>query len=253
MLLIKNYSINMKEQKNGFNIKWGYFTIGCVLGGVGMVLLVIVMSFLLLIPIRIGSSTSSSSSSGGYSTDVCWNRVQEMYEKCGDVGPFMPSTSTKCIGGEINYYWPNGCKGNKNAQVCTQMIIDLTQDEINQYKLWVSDGRPAINGCNSSATSSSNSNLSCLELKAQVTQELVKLNFCDKDSDCKLAYPGCPFGCHMYLNNNYSTNDVTEITSKYFNRKECSTCIYDCMTPPTVSEIKCISGKCTDTRLKNAN
>ncbi len=57
---------------------------------------------------------------------VCWNRV----------------TSNN---GQL--YWPNGCKGTPNADICTQVVVPLTSSEITQYDAWVSAGSPMYQGC----------------------------------------------------------------------------------------------------------
>ncbi len=71
---------------------------------------------------------------------TCWNRVQQ-----GQGG--TPG----------NYYWPNGCKGNPNAQVCTQAIVNLTEKEMRQYKIWISQGSPLQPVCGMATETPKNS------------------------------------------------------------------------------------------------
>ena len=53
------------------------------------------------------------------STTICWNRV---------------------VGGSGTAYWPDGCKGDPNATVCTKNITQLTQEELALHNQWVGSG-----------------------------------------------------------------------------------------------------------------
>lgn len=58
--------------------------------------------------------------------NICWNRVVE-------------------FDGKFN--WPDGCKGDPNAQGCVQVLVPLTDEELTGYKTWISNGKPYLPGC----------------------------------------------------------------------------------------------------------
>lgn len=66
------------------------------------------------------------------SQGTCWNRVQQGQEQDGTSG---------------NYYWPSGCKGNPTLQMCTQAIVQLSEEEEYTYTAWINSGKPYIPNC----------------------------------------------------------------------------------------------------------
>ncbi len=58
--------------------------------------------------------------------EICWNRVTE-------------------FDGKLN--WPDGCKGNPNAQGCAAVLVPLTEEELTGYNAWISNGKPFIPNC----------------------------------------------------------------------------------------------------------
>lgn len=72
---------------------------------------------------------SPSVSPDSVSTNYCWNLVQESPE--------------------FGIYWPDGCNTPETSQdaVCAQVIIELTEKEIEGYRTWQAAGEPIIPGC----------------------------------------------------------------------------------------------------------
>lgn len=87
----------------------------------------------------------------------------------------------------------------------------------------------------------------CEEAKTEISDLLDKANYCEKSEDCKVIHLGCPFDCYNFVNKNSNSQNIQLAYSEY--EKQCSTCIYMCIEPPTSNEIKCINKKCTNTRL----
>lgn len=51
------------------------------------------------------------------------------------------------------YYWPDSCKGVvREAVMCAQVIIGLTDEENAEYQTWVKNGKPPQVGCQASPT-----------------------------------------------------------------------------------------------------
>lgn len=62
-------------------------------------------------------------------TEYCWNKVVE-------------------VEGETPY-WPNACNTAETAQdeVCAQVIIELTEEQLAEYEGWKAVGKPELIGC----------------------------------------------------------------------------------------------------------
>jgi len=109
----------------------------------------------------LGSASVSPTTSTGV---VCWN--------------YAVKTGTQ-------YYWPNGCKGTPNQDICTMVVINLTQSEITQYEAWVAAGSPTYQGCGSVTATKAPGTCSAR---------------CNNDADCGSGYcyhppmPTCPAG-----------------------------------------------------------
>lgn len=43
--------------------------------------------------------------------------------------------------------WMNGCRGRITNGACTMAIVRLSESELNQYRQWISNGKPDIPGC----------------------------------------------------------------------------------------------------------
>lgn len=50
---------------------------------------------------------------------------------------------------ENRYYWPDGCRGEKRRDFCTQVLVELNTKDVIEYKKWEALGKPPINGCGS--------------------------------------------------------------------------------------------------------
>lgn len=59
-----------------------------------------------------------------YNTQICWNKVIKQDEE---------------------FYWPDGCKGDPNLNICTLVLTKLTPEEINAYKAWINEGSKTDN------------------------------------------------------------------------------------------------------------
>jgi len=95
-----------------------------------------------------------------------------------------------------------------------------------------------------------NSESNCSQLEAQIQALIDQENHCQQDSDCVVGEGFfCPFGCYNLFNKDNKEVDLNQIIAevKEYNNI-CPTCVYKCMIPPTAAEIKCVAGKCTDTR-----
>ena len=62
---------------------------------------------------------------------------------------------------------------------------------------------------------------------------------CSTDTDCKLVYLGCPFGCGIAINSVHE-QDVIDATENY-NKKSCAKCMYKCKH---VISAQCVEGQC---------
>lgn len=95
-----------------------------------------------------------------------------------------------------------------------------------------------------------NSESNCSQLETQIQALIDQENHCQQDSDCVVGEGFfCPFGCYSLFNKDNKEADLTKIRAeaKEYNNI-CPTCVYRCMIPPTAAEIKCVAGKCADTR-----
>lgn len=59
-------------------------------------------------------------------TTVCWNKVIQSDEV---------------------YQWPDSCRGNPRADVCAQLLVPLSPDELSSYQQWASAGGQFIPNC----------------------------------------------------------------------------------------------------------
>ena len=73
----------------------------------------------------------------------------------------------------------------------------------------------------------------------EVTQEVLRANYCTVDSDCVLVNFGCPFNCGSYVNKGTDIERLSGLVSDYLSTA--TNCIPSC--PPFVSPA-CSNGKC---------
>ncbi|MFH0951780.1 MAG: hypothetical protein V1838_01175 [Patescibacteria group bacterium] len=90
----------------------------------------------------------------------------------------------------------------------------------------------------------------CTVMENIIQGHLAAANYCQQDSDCvMLAKYWCPFGCYNLLNKEVDTGQIDKEVQQY--DEACLRCVYDCMTPPEMADIKCIKEKCVDIRFNN--
>lgn len=86
------------------------------------------------------------------------------------------------------------------------------------------------------------SNDYCRNMENRIRGSFDKLNYCQCDSDCKIADIDCPFG-NTLINKNANTSNMKRRLLQY--QKTCGICIYDIVTPKA-KDIKCKNNKCID-------
>lgn len=98
------------------------------------------------------------------------------------------------------------------------------------------------------------SELNADDLEAEIKNLIEQANYCEVDLDCELLSEefslGCPFGCFNLVNKNADFSKILDFSKKYF-ELENVICDYSCMSEPSLEEIKCVEGKCVDTRFNS--
>jgi hypothetical protein len=72
------------------------------------------------------SQFNANNQNKSYAKNVCWNFVNNL---------------------EGTYYWANGCKGNPDAEVCTQALVSLSAEEKQQYLNWLVSDQSLPSAC----------------------------------------------------------------------------------------------------------
>lgn len=75
--------------------------------------------------------------------------------------------------------------------------------------------------------------------REEIRELINSSSFCNDNSECKLVYLGCPFGCATAINVN-KEQKVVEATQSY-HAKSCSKCMYKCKHYSTA---QCINNIC---------
>ncbi|MCD4705435.1 hypothetical protein K8R66_05160 [bacterium] len=82
----------------------------------------------------------------------------------------------------------------------------------------------------------------CDESKKEIWALIKSKNYCNTDSDCKINFEPCPFGCGFLVNKDADLSDMKNEIKIY--RKKCLSCKDDCRLLPDQENIKCINSKC---------
>jgi hypothetical protein len=77
-----------------------------------------------------------------------------------------------------------------------------------------------IGGCNSAS---------------KVRKQIDEANYCETENDCKNIGSKCPFGCHIYVNNDEALR-ITDLVLSYEPR--CTNTCIQCV------EVECVNSKC---------
>lgn len=90
----------------------------------------------------------------------------------------------------------------------------------------------------------------CDQREKQIMALISAANYCQAASDCvAVAIYDCPFGCYLLYNKEANLTQIETEISEY--HQVCPKCMADCMMPPETNDIRCMAGKCVDTRLDN--
>lgn len=79
------------------------------------------------------------------------------------------------------------------------------------------------------------------DYKLFITNQIASGKSCKADSDCVIAFPGCPFGCGMPMNAESSTQ-IKATVAEYYKKFPDSICKYKCAAFP--EKTKCINNIC---------
>lgn len=137
---------------------------GLILSVVSVVIVVVILLILL------NNNNNLTQTNSTYSVDTCWHRVFNL-----DSG---------------EYYWPDGCKGNKSAEFCTQALVQLNESEIAQYLNWKKAGSPEISGCVPNRNIFENDLSESDSMKFFTMEEVSRGN---TSENCYVAYKGQVF------------------------------------------------------------
>lgn len=88
--------------------------------------------------------TANKEETSSCSNNTCSTEIREKNNKENS-----STNSSRCwnkvISYDDKYAWPNGCRGDPNAEMCTLVITELNQEEKQAYEKWVQEGKKLEN------------------------------------------------------------------------------------------------------------
>lgn len=99
----------------------------------------------------------------------------------------------------------------------------------------------------------STAELSCEQIETEMKNSLNEANYCEIDSDCtilELSFEYNKIGCFHLGNKKIKLHPFEKLGNKY-RENDCLIKISEFCTYPSLEEIKCVEGKCVDTRFQN--